>query len=620
MADGRTVDGVPVTDVAVGAAHDDLHVVGMVLDVGEHRVGEDGGDAHVPDQVPDDARTVRAGRHGLFAAPVHVDRAHHAVVVLEHGHQRADAVHHAPHAQPAVAAAAQQPPAVRVGRDGRHAVAVTVLDGVQRPSRFGGERAHPAVAPRRDDLRAVVREHHAGARAVADGDAQQLLHGVHRPHAHVLPAGGGEHAAVVARERHVVHHERVAREHAHRAEVVIADGEQLAVRGAHQQQRVAHHLQAGDARPHGRRPHGHQQRTRGRGQPAGRVGRRWRCTAVLLVRLAGLRPLPGQLHQTGARAHHHRRAVSHQVQRRDALAVQHHRSTAATAALLAVGRRILAEAFGQRWRAHGRRRRRRRGRRRRGRKVQPDLEYVPGAGAAVHALVGRVDDRAQDHAPDLGQHRVRSVQAPVLPVHRPQPQYVLARHHEVLAVQVQRPQHRRAVHHRPHGRVDAQHVRLADVVHDHGPVVQAAQRHEVCLAARERDRLDAVHVRRVRRDHVARAEVPHVRQRQHVAGAHVLARLGHRHGRHDAVVSREEPLLLRGPVVRDHGVAERVHQVHAVRVHHHAVQRVPVETDQRQQFQIARGHCIAVARGAFHVRAPITNRSAEARGRRSSEI
>jgi len=88
---------------------------------------------------------------------------------------------------------------------------VAVVDGVQQTPGFRRENPYVAIVPRRDDLRAIVREQHAGACEVAHGDPEQLLQRVHRPDADVMLAGGGEHLAVAMRERKVIHYRRVAR-------------------------------------------------------------------------------------------------------------------------------------------------------------------------------------------------------------------------------------------------------------------------------------------------------------------------------------------------------------------------------------------------------------------------
>jgi len=220
----------------------------MVLGTGEYRRREHDGQPREPDNVPDHTRAVRASRDRLVAQLVHVDRAHRALVLLEHSLQRPVEVVHLPHADLALTSTAQQFPAVLGHGDGRHALIVTVVYGVQQPSGFRREYPDVAVVPRRDDLRAVVREQHAGAREVAHGDTEQLLERVHRPDAHVVLAGGGEHLAVAVRERQIVHHRRVTCEQTGDVEVARPDREQLAVDGAHQYDAVVHQLYASHGR------------------------------------------------------------------------------------------------------------------------------------------------------------------------------------------------------------------------------------------------------------------------------------------------------------------------------------------------------------------------------------
>lgn len=72
----------------------------------------------------------------------------------------------------------------------------------------------------------------------------------------------------------------------------------------------------------------------------------------------------------------------------------------------------------------------------------------------------------------------------------------------------------------------------------------------------------------------------------YLASAHVSPGPGHGHGRYDVRVAHEEPLPTRAPVVRRDVRAQRVHQVHAVRVHDQTIGRVAVEADQRLQLQV----------------------------------
>lgn len=211
----------------------------MVPGFGEHRGREHDGEPRETDDVPDDARAVRAGSQRLLAVPVHIDRADRALVLLEDGQKRAAAAalpagRQAPDTHLAVAAATKQPPAVLGDGDRGHAIVVTVFDDVQQTAGLRRKHSDLAVAPRRGHLRAVVREQHARAHDVSHGDPKQLLQRVHRPHAHVVSAGRREHLAVVAWERQVVHHGRMAREQSRLLERVRRDREQLAVHRAHQ--------------------------------------------------------------------------------------------------------------------------------------------------------------------------------------------------------------------------------------------------------------------------------------------------------------------------------------------------------------------------------------------------
>jgi len=133
----------------------------MVLGASEYRRREHNGQPRKPDNVPDDARAVRAGRDRFMAQLVHVDRAHRTLVLLEHGLQRPVEVAHLPNPHLAFTTTAQQLPAVLGHGDGRHAFVVTVVDGVQQTPGFRCKYPDVAVIPRRDNLRAIVREQHA---------------------------------------------------------------------------------------------------------------------------------------------------------------------------------------------------------------------------------------------------------------------------------------------------------------------------------------------------------------------------------------------------------------------------------------------------------------------------
>jgi len=133
----------------------------MVLGAGEYRRREHNGQSRKPDNVPDDARAVRAGRDRFMAQLVNVDRAHRALVFLEHGLQHPVEVVHLPNPDLALTTTAQQLPTVLGHGDGRHALVVTVVDGVQQTPGFRCKYPDVAVVPRRDDLRAIVREQHA---------------------------------------------------------------------------------------------------------------------------------------------------------------------------------------------------------------------------------------------------------------------------------------------------------------------------------------------------------------------------------------------------------------------------------------------------------------------------
>jgi len=133
----------------------------MVFGAGEYRRREHNGQSRKPDNVPDDARAVRAGRDRFMAQLVNVDRAYRALVFLEHGLQRPVEVVHLPNPDLALTTTAQQLSTILGHGDGRHALVVTVVDGVQQTPGFRCKYPDVAVVPRRDDLRAIVREQHA---------------------------------------------------------------------------------------------------------------------------------------------------------------------------------------------------------------------------------------------------------------------------------------------------------------------------------------------------------------------------------------------------------------------------------------------------------------------------
>lgn len=213
----------------------------MILGAGEYRGREHNRQPRETDDVPNDARAVRAGGDGLVAQLVHVDRADGALVLLEHSLQRAVEAIHVPDAHLALAPAAQQLLAVFGHGDGRHALVVAVVYRIQQPSSLGREYAYVAVVPRCDNLRTVEREQHAGAREIPHGDPEQFLERVHGPHAHVVLASRREHLAVVVRERQIVYDRRVAREQAGDVEVVRPHDKQFTVHRAHQYGRVVLH-------------------------------------------------------------------------------------------------------------------------------------------------------------------------------------------------------------------------------------------------------------------------------------------------------------------------------------------------------------------------------------------
>jgi len=314
---------------------------------------------------------------------------------------------------------------------------VTVVDGVQQPPGFRREYPDVTVVPRSDDLRAVVREQHTGAREIAHSDPEQLLERVHRPDAHVVLAGRGEHLAIAVRERQVVDHGRVTREQARDVEVTRPDREQLAVHRAHQHDAIVHQLYACHRRIDVGRPDGYQQRAGGRRQPGVPVASAARTRAAV----SGL--LLHQLDDAVPGTHQHR-TVRHQVQRRDALAVQFH-GGGDGATPVPAGRRVLGEAADQRRRVGGRHHGRVR------RKVEFDFHHVAGAGAAVRVLVQRIDDGAQYLALDLGERTVQPLDVALLPVERTQPEDVVAGHDETLTARVHRPEHRRRAGGRPDG-------------------------------------------------------------------------------------------------------------------------------------------------------------------------
>lgn len=205
----------------------------MVLSTGEYRRREHDRQPRETDDVPYHARAIRTGRDGLVAQLVHVDRAHRAFVLLEHSLKRANQFVHLPDADLALTATAQQFLAVLGHGDGRHALVVAVVYGVQQAPGFRREYPDVAIVPGRNNLRTVEREQHARAREVPHGDPEQLLECVHRPNAHVVLASRGEHLAVVVRERQIVHHRGVTCEQAGNVEVFGPNRKQLAVDSAH---------------------------------------------------------------------------------------------------------------------------------------------------------------------------------------------------------------------------------------------------------------------------------------------------------------------------------------------------------------------------------------------------
>mmetsp|Transcript_22948 Transcript_22948/g.71332 ORF Transcript_22948/g.71332 Transcript_22948/m.71332 type:complete len:428 (-) Transcript_22948:757-2040(-) len=246
-ADHVAMDRVPVRDLVVRAAGEQLALVRVVLDAIEYRRLEERRDAHVALQVPDDAAAVARGGHGAAVVRRDHDGVDGTPVLLHVEEQTLVGRGNVPDTHAAVHAARDDAPGralhvVAGHRDGRHGLGVGVAHDEEQLARLWRESADLPVAPAGDDAGAIVRDAHAIALQVHDLDAQQLHLLLRAPHADVRHGARDEQVRAVLREDNVVNASVVARALELRVELlgkdvavglVGADVEAVAFRRAH---------------------------------------------------------------------------------------------------------------------------------------------------------------------------------------------------------------------------------------------------------------------------------------------------------------------------------------------------------------------------------------------------
>ena len=195
VADGRAVVRVPVGELAVRAAGDELGAVGVVDGAVEEGVCEARGvalGAGGVGDVPDDAGAIGGGGDDLGAAVLQRDGVDGVAVVLHGRHHGLRVVPEVPHAHHALLPAAEHEAAVLVARDGGHGLVVGVVDDKHEVARLGREGADLAVRPAAEDGLPVGLEADALAVEVGHHDAEQLPAGLDVPDADLAAAGGGK--------------------------------------------------------------------------------------------------------------------------------------------------------------------------------------------------------------------------------------------------------------------------------------------------------------------------------------------------------------------------------------------------------------------------------------------
>lgn len=203
-ADGLTIEAIPVGNLAVGTGGKNLRFIGVVKHGLEHGGLEEAHDAGVGLDVPDNARAIVRGGHGVGVGLVDLNIGDSASVFLEGGLHDLSLSSDSPDSDFSFHSSGDDVVAVVGGGEGGDSVVVGVVDSVEKLSGLGEEGTDLTVVPSRDN--ALTVSHERGAVALKSGDlnTEELLAGSGVPDTDVVDRAGREELRVPSGERDVI--------------------------------------------------------------------------------------------------------------------------------------------------------------------------------------------------------------------------------------------------------------------------------------------------------------------------------------------------------------------------------------------------------------------------------
>jgi hypothetical protein len=136
--------------------------------------------------VPNDGRAIVAGGDSLGISLVNANVSNAASVLLQGSLHDLGLFADSPDSNLTFHTTGNNALAVRGGREGGNTVVVSVVNGVEELARLGQESTDLAIVPSGDDALAISHEGNGEALEAWDFNSEELLAGLHVPHADVV--------------------------------------------------------------------------------------------------------------------------------------------------------------------------------------------------------------------------------------------------------------------------------------------------------------------------------------------------------------------------------------------------------------------------------------------------